>query len=234
MTSTSIYTDFTPTYLYIKKHSITGKLYFGKTIRNPEKYYGSGTHWGRHIKKHGKCHVDTLWYCLFYDVEECIKFALMFSEQQNIVESTDWLNMRPENGLDGGTIGLTQSEETKQKKSIALIGRKRGPPSKETRLKQKNAIRPPRSQEARGKQSKTLTGRLMPKEIKNKISAAKRGRPNSTEHNTKNSIAHNNIIAAFDTSTLKFVQVPRDIFESSSDRYIGNRSKIIKNYLGKH
>lgn len=52
---------YTPTYLYIKQHTITGKLYFGKTIKDPEKYMGSGTHWKRHINKHGKEHVETLW-----------------------------------------------------------------------------------------------------------------------------------------------------------------------------
>ncbi len=50
------------TYLYIKQHTITGKLYFGKTIRDPLKYFGSGLHWSPHIRVHGKEHVMTLWY----------------------------------------------------------------------------------------------------------------------------------------------------------------------------
>ena len=93
--------EFKPTYLYIKQHKITGKLYFGKTVNNPEKYYGSGVHWKNHLKAHGK-EIETIWYCLFYDQEECIKFAYMFSEQQNIVESTEWLNMGVERGVGGG------------------------------------------------------------------------------------------------------------------------------------
>ena len=97
---------FQPTYLYIKQHSITGKLYFGKTNNNPENYNGSGTHWKRHIKKHGKENVITLWYCLFYTQEECVEFSLNFSEQQNIVESEDWLNLKLENGLDGSPKGV--------------------------------------------------------------------------------------------------------------------------------
>ena len=52
---------YTPTYLYIKQHALTGKLYFGKTVQNPEVYKGSGTHWTNHIKKHGKEHIKTLW-----------------------------------------------------------------------------------------------------------------------------------------------------------------------------
>jgi len=42
-------TEFQPTYLYIKQHTKTGKLYFGKTGNDPEKYLGSGTRWKRHL-----------------------------------------------------------------------------------------------------------------------------------------------------------------------------------------
>lgn len=102
MTSNSIYT---PTYLYIKQHSITGKLYFGKTIKNPEKYYGSGKYWTRHIKTHGKEFVETLWYCMFLDKESIQEFALNFSVYQNIVESDQWLNLIVEDGLNGTSSG---------------------------------------------------------------------------------------------------------------------------------
>lgn len=92
--------NFLPTYLYIKQHSITGKLYFGKTNRDdPIKYPGSGTHWKNHFKKHGKEHVETLWYCLFDDRIECTEFALMCSKQWDIVDSDQWLNKIPEDGL---------------------------------------------------------------------------------------------------------------------------------------
>lgn len=118
---------FIPTYLYIKQHSVTGKLYFGKTIRNPEKYYGSGTRWLRHINKHGKEHVVNLWYELFTDREELTNFALHFSQKMNIVESSQWLNLIPENGINGGGFGrpcgnFSHSSETKDKISKSLIG----------------------------------------------------------------------------------------------------------------
>lgn len=94
----------TKTYLYIKQHKLTGKLYFGKTsFRHPEKYMGSGIHWQRHVRKHGVAHVETLWWCLFTDAEELTKFALMFSEQHDIVNSPLWANLIKENGLDGGS-----------------------------------------------------------------------------------------------------------------------------------
>jgi hypothetical protein len=95
---------FIPTFLYIKQHTITGKLYFGKTTKNPEKYLGSGRYWTKHIEKHGKEHVVNLWYCLFYDEEDCTKFALEFSNNHHIVESDDWANLMLENGATGGAV----------------------------------------------------------------------------------------------------------------------------------
>lgn len=121
----SIYQEvspFLPTYLYIKQHSITNKLYFGKTIQNPEKYPGSGKLWRRHIKKHGKKHVVTLWYELFIDLNEIQEFALSFSKDMNIIESDQWLNMIAENGIDGHSPGLQLTSEWKQNISKSLRG----------------------------------------------------------------------------------------------------------------
>ena len=97
--------NFKPTYLYIKKHTETGKMYFGKTTRtNVEKYLGSGIHWTRHIKAHGKDKVVTLWYFLFTDIESLVDAATFMSDVLNIVDSSDWLNIKPESGLDGGSF----------------------------------------------------------------------------------------------------------------------------------
>lgn len=96
-------TTFKPTFLYIKQHAVTGKLYFGKTVLNPEKYYGSGEYWKKHIHKHGREHVTNLWYCLFLDEESLVEFATAFSLQQSIVESTDWANLVLETGREGGS-----------------------------------------------------------------------------------------------------------------------------------
>lgn len=119
MTSNTIYTsvtEFKPTYLYIKQHAITGKLYFGKTTRSdPLKYIGSGIHWLRHIKLHGTEHVITLWCELFTDIIALVEFATLFSLEMNIVESKQWLNLIRENGLDGIPAGTRMSEETKSK-----------------------------------------------------------------------------------------------------------------------
>lgn len=136
-----------PTYLYIKRHALTGKCYFGKTTKaDPVSYLGSGLHWVRHVKKHGIEHVETLWYKLFTDVEECSRIALQFSKQQDIVNSDLWLNLRPENGKDGIIVGTKFSEETKQKM-------RKGPRSAEVRAKisagRKGKCRGPRSKETK-------------------------------------------------------------------------------------
>lgn len=113
----SIY--FKPTFLYIKQHNITGLKYFGKTITSdPVKYKGSGKHWTLHLRKHGN-DVTTVWFQLFTDQKELVKYALDFSHNNNIVESNDWANLRAEDGLWGGGVkGVKlrpRSEEHKQK-----------------------------------------------------------------------------------------------------------------------
>ena len=95
-----------PTVLYIKQHPITGIKYFGKTTRDPLKYKGSGKHWLRHLKKHGRKHIITTQvFGPFTNSIAISEFALAFSRYNNIVESKDWANMKPENGLDGGFDG---------------------------------------------------------------------------------------------------------------------------------
>ena len=116
------------TTLYIKKHNVTGLKYFGKTERTDiEKYHGSGLYWGRHLKKHGK-DITTTWTKEFTDRDDLVEFAEFFSEFYNIVESDEWANTKPENGLDGWPKGtpnprsVPQSEETRAKRSATLKG----------------------------------------------------------------------------------------------------------------
>lgn len=127
MTSKQIYGEFTPTYLYIKQHSVTGLMYFGKTVqKDPIKYLGSGTYWKLHLDKHGTEYVVTLWHELFANKDELTEFALHFSQSMSIVKSNQWANLKEENGVDGGGIhGYTHSIETKNIISQKLQGRKR-------------------------------------------------------------------------------------------------------------
>lgn len=97
--------NFKPTYLYIKRHTITGLLYLGKTVKMGykfEHYNGSGKYWTNHIKKYGTEFVETVWFCLFTDIHELTKFSTIISENYDIVASDLWANQIPEIGLGGG------------------------------------------------------------------------------------------------------------------------------------
>jgi hypothetical protein len=112
------------TTLYIKRHSDTGLLYFGKTTRDPMNYKGSGKYWNYHLKKHG-AHIDTIWTMSFEDIVECQEFAEAFSEIFDIVENDAWANLTIETGLDGragqkGEKRKPLTDETKSKKSISM------------------------------------------------------------------------------------------------------------------
>jgi hypothetical protein len=97
-----------PTYLYIKKHKITGLKYFGKTTKqNVKSYLGSGSYWKNHIEKHGKEHVETIWISEpFYDKELLTEFSIFVSEFFDIEKSSEWANLITENGLDGAPKGV--------------------------------------------------------------------------------------------------------------------------------
>jgi hypothetical protein len=180
MTSTSNLSAFKPTYLYIKQHSVTSKLYFGKTSKDLDyllnEYKGGGIYWNSHISKHGKEHVVTLWYELFSDREELTSFALQFSKEMKIVESQQWANEILENGLDGAPIGCKRSEETKAKMRCKVI-------SEEHRAKMRCRIV---SEETRAK----MRCRIVSEETRAKLSAANKGKKLSEEHRDKISLAH--------------------------------------------
>lgn len=117
-----------PTYLYIKQHEVTGMKYFGKTsVADPYKYNGSGKHWVRHISKHGKEYVKTLWVSEpFYEQDNLVEFATFLSEEMDIVNSHQWANLTVENGIDGWVSGQSRgaaSKETRMKMSASHTGK---------------------------------------------------------------------------------------------------------------
>lgn len=165
-------TNFKPTYLYIKTHQITGLKYFGKTTNDPYRYYGSGIYWLRHLREHGY-KIDTEVIGLFHNYNECKEFAINFSIKENIVESSNWANLRIENGLDGGDTGRTNytplSTETRIKISEKNKGKSpynkgtkglcpgnKSPRTEETKQKLRKAnLGKKRSQESIDKQQMT-------------------------------------------------------------------------------
>lgn len=100
---------FKPTRFYVKEHKITGLRYFGKTtmltVTNGQ-YRGGGLYWKNHILKHGVKHVETIWQSeVFTDKNLCEEFGLAFSDLFDIVGSSKWANLEPENGLNGFVPG---------------------------------------------------------------------------------------------------------------------------------
>jgi len=138
-------------YLYVKQHKITGLKYFGMTAtKDPYVYLGSGKYWRSHLKIHGK-DVDTVNVWEFPDIEMCEKFALEFSIKNNIVESKEWANLRPENGRDGkvpGSPGLKKENNPnwgKTKEQNSFYGKKHKPETIELYRSQKTGGSNPRA-----------------------------------------------------------------------------------------
>lgn len=98
----SIISKFRPTRLYIKE--LCGVYYFGKSCaKNVEVYSGSGVIWRKRIKKYGKDKIRTIWISdWYYDPQLLQEVAMHFSEENDIVNSSKWANIMPENGLSGG------------------------------------------------------------------------------------------------------------------------------------
>jgi len=88
-------------YLYVKTHRVTKLKYFGKTVRDPYKYRGSGKYWKAHLKVHGY-DIDTVVIAEYQNTEEAKDFALTFSKNNDIVNSSEWANLIEENAVNGG------------------------------------------------------------------------------------------------------------------------------------
>ena len=97
-------------YLYVKTHQKTGLKYLGITTRSdPHKYRGSGDIWKKHIKKHGY-HVDTIILRECSSKEEVKKWGIYYSELWDVVKSTEWANLTPEEGTGGKTREISANK----------------------------------------------------------------------------------------------------------------------------
>lgn len=193
--------NFEPTFLYIKE--CNNLLYFGKTIKkDPTKYLGSGKHWTRHYKKYGRKSVNTVWYCLFYDIDDINKFALMFSRNENIVDSDNWANLIPETGLTGGSGAkseITKMKIAESKKNLSPTARQnlskinKGRKHTEESIKNMSLGQQNRSAETRKNMSESLKGKVTSAETKYKQSIAQKDIPRTEEVKHKISIAQKGI-----------------------------------------
>jgi len=97
-----LYEAIKPTRLYIKQCPHCGLKYFGKhTGQNIETYRGSGVRWNNHLNYH-EIEPVHLWNSDWYYDTSIKRFALKFSLMNKIVESKQWANLKPEDGLEGG------------------------------------------------------------------------------------------------------------------------------------
>ena len=169
--------NFVPTYLMIKRHQITGLMYFCKTgTRDPLRYHGSGKYWKNHLKVHGR-HIETLWHQRFDDKENLVEFALFFSEFHDIVHAMVdgrkiWANEVPEDGLQGGQNRGMPSPQKGIKQphvTLALKGKKRPEHSK----MMKDV---PKSEEHKQHIAEALRNHVRTKEHGENISKAKKGK----------------------------------------------------------
>jgi hypothetical protein len=142
-------------YLYVKQHKETGLKYFGMTAtKDPYVYQGSGLYWRRHLKTHGG-EIETLQVWEFDNIHDCETFALDFSKMNNIVESVEWANLRPENGKDGrapGSPGLKKEKNPnwgKVKEQNSFYGKTHKPEIIELYKKQKAGGNNPRAKKVR-------------------------------------------------------------------------------------
>jgi len=158
----------------IKTHNITGLKYLCKTANSdPLKYMGSGKYWKNHLRKHGR-NIKTEILLQSEDKEFFTKECLRYSELFNVVESKNWANLIPENGLDGGVthhnpywlVGYHHSNDAKRRISKKLKG-KAG--------------------------TKHWLGKNHTSETKEKISISKTGKKFSAQHKNNLSKAKSNI-----------------------------------------
>lgn len=166
---------FKPTFLYIKRHSKTGKLYFGKTtvLDKVESYTGSGTYWANHIKAHGIEFVETIWYCLFTEIDELVEFATRFSEMNCIVESSHWANQIPEDGLSGSGVSMKRPDVAERNRL------KKG--SKYCSERPHHNIGRKHSAEHRARLSEMRKGKKISEETRKKLDKKKQERESSPE-----------------------------------------------------
>lgn len=199
-------------YLYVKTHNVTKLKYFGKTTcKDPFKYMGSGKYWLRHLNIHGS-NVSTEIIAIFEDENEASKYAIEFSQKNDIVQSDEWANLMFETVKDG-VLGYNHTEETKQKFSTISKNMWADPEFKEKMIIKHKERWADESLNLKGKQrtrllgikrpehSRKMTGRKMSEEHKEnmrkpklpghgaKISAATKGKPKSDQHKKSISVS---------------------------------------------
>ena len=211
--------------LYVKEHNKTGLKYFGKHKVCSESVYdysGSGTKWLEHLQEYGDdvtTHIVGKW-----DVNdpELVYAALSISEYFNIVESNEWANMKPENGLDGGFEHLNDGspEHIERAKKGRKIANENG--AQEKALQRLKELRENEEWYSKviEKRKKTLQ-----KYYENNPGMFF-GKTHSDEAKSKISKANKNKVTGYDLINNKYVKIDKEEFDNNPN-IVGLRSKKI-------
>lgn len=173
--------EFTPRFLYVKKCGHCELRYFGMTTtKDITKYQGSGTLWKAHLKKY-RCRkqVETIFFELFTDKEDCVEFATFLSEFADIVKSPCWANLIIEDGLNNGLSSPNITAATKRKMSDSHTGSKHS--LERRRNISKSLTGKPKSPEHRQKNSESQKSRKNSPDRGKRISEANKGRETTLE-----------------------------------------------------
>jgi hypothetical protein len=97
--------------LLVKTHNKTGLNYLCVTEKEKyEKYAGSGLYWKRHIKEHGSDITTVVLYESETKTQDFIDTCLYYSTILNVVESSEWANLIPENANSVGYRSFSNEE----------------------------------------------------------------------------------------------------------------------------
>ena len=189
-------------FIYITTNMINGKKYIGQKIfkYNWKTYLGSGQHFKRAVKKHGRENFHRDIVALAYSKEELNQLEIEFIKNHNAVESEDYYNISF--GGESVMAGLHHSEVTKQKIRNSCIGKTGNTAflgkhhSEETKQKMSNSAKGRIfSEETKKKMSESAKGKIISEETRRKIGQASKGRgkgiPKSDE--TKRKIAEDHM-----------------------------------------
>lgn len=111
--------------LYVKTHRKTGLKYLGKTVSDPYSYKGSGVRWSRHLAKHGD-DVDTIVIMWCADNASAKAWGIYYSDLWNVVDSTEWANLKREEG-DGGWEHVNSNKDEAYREQRRRLGKKNPP-----------------------------------------------------------------------------------------------------------
>jgi len=117
--------EWKPRWYYVMENITTGKLYFGQTIRDLDKYKGSGIYWKRHCKKHGGYTHDNIivkhkWWIDSGELAELLVEEFAAKEGQYwLEENTKWAN-QVEEDVNANPFFKSGSELSKKYNQQAL------------------------------------------------------------------------------------------------------------------